>query len=147
MDEFAVAVPEQEQFDYKNFPREATFLPTTVLQEINSDLQEHRLQHGFVPNTAVGIPIWAAGMLGIRLQPAICFTESMTGFLRNSSELTAINPRARLAQHSHRMISVEKNFQMIYIVSLQASFPVLPLRKKTKTQQQPENKQTKSPRK
>lgn len=38
--------------------------------------------------------IETAGVLGTGVQPAICYREGMIVFLRNSSELTAINPRA-----------------------------------------------------
>lgn len=90
----------------------------------------------------MGSLIWAAGLLGIRLQPAICFTEGTTGFLRNSSELTAINPRALLAQHSHRMTSAAKkipNDLHRFTSSLLFCFP--PKKIKQTKKQQPKNKQ------
>lgn len=85
--------------------RDSTSAITAVLMRlIRPSIWEHILWHWFVPNIGVGV-IWTAGVLGIGMQSAICFRVGMIVFLRNSSELTAINPRACSAQYSQRMTS------------------------------------------
>lgn len=69
---------------------------------IQPSICEHPLRHPFVPNIGVGV-LWTAGVLGTGVEVAIFYREGMIVLLRNSSELTAINPRACSAQHSQRM--------------------------------------------
>lgn len=96
-----------------------------LMRWIQPSIREHPLRHPFVPNVGVGV-LWTAGVLGTGVQVAIFYREVMIVFLRNSSELTAINPRALLGTTFTKDDSClkKKNCQMIYIVSLQASFPV-----------------------
>lgn len=96
-----------------------------LMRWIQPSIREHPLRHPFVPNVGVGV-LWTAGVLGTGVQVAIFYRGGHNSIPQKFLWTDSNQPKSFVGHNIHKgwLLLKKKNCQMIYIVSLQASFPV-----------------------